>query len=109
MNGLALLEEREDRNNSYHGPYYADSAVRTVLKRSKIRYVTALNKQRFTTLLDGLDAKVEKSGDWETQYEVSSNEIITCAWSINKNIGKKFVLTNAYTGSISKGLLNSWL
>ena len=59
-------------------------------------YVASITRNRFATIMNSLETKLEKSGTHVTAYNKKTKEAATYCWSINSRIGKKFVLATGF-------------
>ena len=79
--------------------YYTDTAGRKWLNENKIKFIAAVQTERFKVLMDFLwvttTAKVTKPGQTEAIFCPASGELFVHHWDLDAVIGKKYVLTNA--------------
>lgn len=62
-----------------------------------MKFVASVTKERFGALADMVKGNVSKPGDWSGIYKPGEiPELFVYHWDANKDIGKKFCLTNAF-------------
>lgn len=76
--------------------YYLDTAGRALLKELGIKFVCSVRGDRFWPLRDLVKFEVKKSGEWAGIWNKSSKELFVHVWDPNPDIGKKYVLSNAF-------------
>ena len=81
--------------------YYLDTAGRTTLDNKGVRYVAALKPDRFTTLVNFLKPHVNNTGESAWAWNETRKEAAVYHYSQDKNIGKKFTLSNCFTMAAS--------
>lgn len=82
--------------------YYLDNASRSVLKESKVRYIAATAVGRFKELYKLVSAGAKEQGDWNGAFNEEYNEVVVYCNEIDQDIGKKLVLSNAFSRSKGK-------
>jgi hypothetical protein len=80
----------------YMDSYYLTEESRKYLRQKKVMYVASITRNRFATIVNSLETKLEKSGTHVTAYNKKTKEAATYCWSINSRIGKKFVLATRF-------------
>lgn len=75
--------------------YCLTQAARSTLSDLKVRYMCSITKKRFPYLVEEVKPRVEKPGTWAASWNDNTGELLTYYWSTDKDVGKKFVLTNA--------------
>lgn len=76
--------------------YYLDSAGRSFLRESGVKYIAAITKERFGRLFEILSPKCEKPGDWGGIHNADTKETVVLNWSMDQKVGKKMVMSNAF-------------
>lgn len=76
--------------------YYLTEAARSSLSDLKVRYLCSIQRDRFAGLVAEVEDRVEKPGQWASAWNDETGELLTHYWSTDKDIGKRFVLTNAF-------------
>lgn len=79
--------------------YYTDGEGRKFLNEKNVKFIGAVNTARFRNLVDQLaehGAHVDKPGQTASIYNPNSNEIFVHHWDLDHNVGKKYVLSNAF-------------
>ena len=79
--------------------YYLSAAGRHQLHTSGIRYVAALNPDRFRNIVQLLEPPVQNTGDSSWAWNEARQEAAVYHSSRDTNIGKKFTLTNCFERS----------
>ena len=77
--------------------YYLDTAGRNLLLEKDVKFVASVQAHRFVQLTDLVKHKVEKPGQQAGVYKPETAELFVHVWDQNKDIGKKYVYTNAFT------------
>lgn len=75
--------------------YYLTEDARAVLNGLQVKYVCAITKERFPSLVEEVQTRVEKPGQWAGAWNDETGELLTYYWSTDKDVGKKFVITNS--------------
>jgi hypothetical protein len=83
--------------------YYIDGASRANMLESGVKFLCASSSQRFRDLVSQIKVKVTKPGEWGAMWKENSGELFVHVWDENEAIGKKYVLTNAFTKQTSGG------
>ena len=81
--------------------YYPDEEGRKILKDKKVKYMMALNKQRFPVLCSLVKHGVEHRGQWNAKWCEQRKEVLVHA--MNKDGKEFYTLSNAYTRRTTKG------
>ena len=79
--------------------YYLFAPGRSILNDSeeKVYFIAALKRDRFKKINGFLEPKIEKSGDTAVAFNTSRGEAAVYHWSLDTNVGKKLVMSNAFT------------
>ena len=79
--------------------YYLSAPGRSILNDSeeKVYFIAALKRDRFKKINGFLEPKIEKSGDTAVAFNTSRGEAAVYHWSLDTNVGKKLVMSNAFT------------
>lgn len=77
--------------------YYLDNAGRNLLLEKDVKFVASVQAHRFERLTDLVKHKVEKPGQQAGVYKPETAELFVHVWDHNKDIGKKYVYSNAFT------------
>jgi len=86
--------------------YYLSAAGRQYMNEHGVKYVAALKSDRFKKVCQRLLTEVTQSGQTAIAYNNVSGEAAVLHWSLDANIGKKYVMSNAFrkfTGRTRKG------
>lgn len=75
--------------------YYLTQDARSLLSDLGVRYMCSITKERFHDLILEVQSQVEKPGQWSAAWNEDTGELLTYYWSTDKDVGKKYVLTNA--------------
>lgn len=86
-----------DRNNTLltFDSYYMDNSSRKVLADSGVKYVASFSSSRFKAFTDIMTHQVANPGEWTGLYNPETSESVIYHWSNDRNIGKKWVMSNA--------------
>jgi hypothetical protein len=81
--------------------YYVDNAGRNYLHQNGIKFIAAIQENRFGWLYELVKPKVNKPGEWVSAYKIvndttGATEAITYHWSKDVRIRKKHTLSNAF-------------
>lgn len=79
--------------------YYTDNEGRKILNENNVKFIGAIVPSRFTNLMDNLAEygdMVEKPGQTASIFKEETNEIFVHHWDIMSDIGKKYVISNAF-------------
>lgn len=78
--------------------YYLSKEGRSALndEEEKVNYIAALKADRFKLINAFLASKVSKSGDTAVAWNDERGEAAVYHWSLDKNVGKKLVMSNAF-------------
>lgn len=77
--------------------YYLDKTGRALLTDMEIPFICSIKEDRFSQLADMVKNKVEKPGEWAAVWNDDQEELFVYTWDTNKEVGKKFTLTNAFS------------
>ena len=77
--------------------YYLSGAGRGILRDLNVRYIAALKADRFTRIVNFLSPHVQNTGDSAWAWNNERNEAAVYHSSRDKNIGKKFTLSNCFS------------
>ena len=75
--------------------YYLTEDACSLLSDLGVRYMCSITKERFYGLVDEVKSRVEKPGQWAASWNDNTGELLTYYWSTDKDVGKKYLLTNA--------------
>ena len=92
----AIIERKERETILVMDSYYLDSAGRHLLREKGISYIAALKPSRFKEITSILKPHVTSSGQSAFMYNRIHNEACTYHWSMDNDVGKKFVISNAF-------------
>ena len=76
--------------------YYLSKAGRDYMNDKGVNYVAALKSDRFKKICDLLKPSVTESGQTSIAYNSNTKEAAVFHWSLDKCIGKRLVMTNAF-------------
>ena len=83
--------------------YYPDEEGHKVIKEKKVKFMLALNKQRFPVMCSLVKHGVEIRGKWNARWHEKRKDVLDHA--MNNKDGKEFyTLSNAYKRQSTKGL-----
>ena len=78
--------------------YYLSAPGRSINdSEEKVYFIAALKRDRFKKINGFLEPKIEKSGDTAVAFNTSRGEAAVYHWSLDTNVGKKLVMSNAFT------------
>lgn len=77
--------------------YYLDGAGRQALKEMQVSFICSVASNRFHELVELVREKVTKPGEWAGQWNSQTSELFVHAWDTAEAIGKKYVLSSAFT------------
>lgn len=80
---------------------YMDSYHRTDescqwLKRKKVNHIASITRGRFSTIVDSLHCKLEKSGTFVSAYNKKKKESVVYCWPSNVRLGKKIIIGSKF-------------
>ena len=76
--------------------YYLDARGRENLRLRQVRYMAALKADRFRSMVNFLKPQVQSTGDVLGLGTKQGGRGSCCVLSRDKNIGKKFTLSNCF-------------
>jgi hypothetical protein len=76
--------------------YYLDSTGHEKLLEDDVRFAASVTRKRFYNLAQLVEPAVEKPGQFEVAYNNDTHELFALVWDKNEDIGKKYLLTNAF-------------
>lgn len=88
--------------------YYLDRLGWQILQNKKIPYICAIQQCRFQELADKAKTKSKHEGDTAMMYNEKTKDMLVTHWYAEAKIGRKFVMSNAYTktaGNTRKGFV----
>lgn len=83
--------------------YYLDTTGKKVLTDMKIAYLCSIQKSRFKEYIDMVKPKVTMPGEWSGIHNPNTKETLVYSWDDNTDIGKKYVISNAFTFKRERG------
>jgi hypothetical protein len=87
--------------------YYLDNSTRLWLRDQKQPYIASAKSHFFGELFDRVKEHVTKPGEykaiWREVPGEECKEVFVYAWDKNEDVGKKCVLTNAFTKADGRG------
>ena len=98
---IKFSEKRSDKASAtlVFDSYYTTNESRAWCNENMVRYIGAVNKQRFQKLIKTLQVKtqpLEKPGQSCGIYSAQNNEVLVHHWDPDAKVGKKYVLSNAF-------------
>jgi hypothetical protein len=92
----AIIKEKQDVTTILVADsYYLTEDARSLLSDLGVRYLCSITKGRFYDLVEEVKSRVEKPGQWTSSWNDDTGELLTFYWNCDKNVGKKYTLTNA--------------
>ena len=84
--------------------YYLSAPGRSILndQKEKVHFIAALKRDRFQKINAFLEPTIKKSGDTAVIFNESRGEAAVYHWSLDTNIGKKLVMSNAFAAKKAK-------
>jgi len=82
--------------------YYLSKASREVLLETGTRFLAAVRPDRFLPLKNLVGPVVTKSGEAAFAHNSVDNTVCTFYWSLDKDVGKKMVISNAFSVTAGK-------
>jgi hypothetical protein len=74
--------------------YYLDNSARNMLIDKNVLYHCSVKKNWFLPVTKHLEAQVKEMGKWSAMENKNTGELAVLTWSSEKDIGKKFLLSN---------------
>ena len=76
--------------------YYLDNPGRDMLVKNDIQFICAINIDRFAALKAVVAPLVTKPGEMAAIFNEELQEVFVHVWDQDVNVGKKYVLSNAF-------------
>jgi hypothetical protein len=83
--------------------YYLDLAGLQYLRDNNVKFVCGVQKNRFADLAAATSSAVTSSGMSAVLANTNASEVFVDCWDKNTSIGRKFVLTNAFSHKKKRG------
>lgn len=74
--------------------YYLDNTSRQMLLEQEILFHCSIKKNWFLSITKHLESQVKDMGKWAAMENENTGEVAVFTWSGDKDVGKKYLLTN---------------
>lgn len=74
--------------------YYMNNEAKQVLEENGVSFVAAFTKNKFNSITQEMEKKVNNPGEWYGIHNPTNRNSIVYHWSREESVGKKWVMTN---------------
>ena len=102
--GQIVKKKGQEKTMLVADSYYLDASGKALLEEMNVKYVCSVQKQRFHKLVQVVQPSVTQPGQWDAMWNDTDKTLFVYFWDMREEVGKKYLLTNAFKKEAGKKL-----